>query len=143
MQINMSLKVVLNSKMYPGYTFSMLRRFYSSKGPSEIPKNKLEGIISADHQSDNGIVYDKKPFRITLEAGRRYSWCLCGRSHRQPFCDGTHKNEQLKIKQKPIRFVVEETKEYWLCNCKQTSSRPFCDGTHKTPVVQEGSSTIR
>ncbi|KAL1502422.1 hypothetical protein ABEB36_007563 [Hypothenemus hampei] len=120
------------------------KSFSSQKSPDGvIPKNKLEGIISADSQQENGVIYDKKPFRIQLEAGKKYSWCLCGRSHKQPFCDGTHKTEQLRIKQKPIRFVVDETKEYWLCNCKQTAHRPFCDGTHKTDAVQEGTSIIR
>ncbi|MDZ7752729.1 MAG: CDGSH iron-sulfur domain-containing protein [Gammaproteobacteria bacterium] len=30
------------------------------------------------------------PVQVTLEEGRRYSWCACGRSSSQPFCDGTH-----------------------------------------------------
>ncbi|KAF7268069.1 uncharacterized protein LOC143193748 [Rhynchophorus ferrugineus] len=127
----------------PMYKRSLFLRPYSSKESSDFPKNKLDQVISADKQTENGIVYEKRPFRITLEAGKKYSWCLCGRSHKQPFCDGTHKMQQLNIVQKPVRFVVEETKDYWLCNCKQTSSRPFCDGTHKSPEVQDGPSLIR
>ncbi|VEN47441.1 unnamed protein product [Callosobruchus maculatus] len=113
------------------------------KRVSGIPKNTLENVISADKQHENGVCYDKKPLKITLEAGKKYSWCLCGRSKTQPFCDGTHRMDQLKITQKPIKFAVEETKEYWLCNCKQTSNRPFCDGTHKTQIVQEMTSIVR
>ncbi|XP_066251533.1 CDGSH iron-sulfur domain-containing protein 3, mitochondrial isoform X1 [Euwallacea similis] len=119
-----------------------LNKAFATTAP-ELPKNKLENVISAHNQESNGVVYDKKPIRIFLEAGKKYSWCLCGRSHKQPFCDGTHKNDQLKILQKPIRFAVEESKEYWLCNCKHTVNRPFCDGTHKTPIVQEANSIIR
>nr|XP_022904979.1 CDGSH iron-sulfur domain-containing protein 3, mitochondrial-like [Onthophagus taurus]XP_022912209.1 CDGSH iron-sulfur domain-containing protein 3, mitochondrial-like [Onthophagus taurus] len=110
---------------------------------ANIPKNVLTGVISADKQPENGIVYDKKPFKMRLETEKKYSWCLCGRSKNQPLCDGTHKIPQLKIKQKPIRFQVEKTKDYWLCNCKQTNNRPFCDGTHKTKAVQEATSTIK
>nr|CAI5862807.1 unnamed protein product [Callosobruchus analis] len=113
------------------------------KGTSGIPKNILENVISANKQSQNGVCYDKKPLKITLQAGKKYSWCLCGRSKTQPFCDGTHRMDQLKITQKPVRFAVEETKEYWLCNCKQTNNRPFCDGTHKTQMVQEMTSIVR
>lgn len=120
-----------------------ITKVFSSTNSSDIPKNKLENVISAHTQPENGVIYDKKPFRVTLEAGKRYSWCLCGRSHNNPFCDGTHKNEQLRIKQKPVRFTVEETKDYWLCNCKHTSNRPFCDGTHKTQPVQDGNSLVR
>ncbi|XP_050302951.1 CDGSH iron-sulfur domain-containing protein 3, mitochondrial [Anthonomus grandis grandis] len=122
---------------------SSINMSFSSKPTPEIPKNKLEPLISAHTQQENGVVYDKKPFRMLLEAGKKYSWCLCGRSHKQPLCDGTHRGEQLKIKQKPIRFMVEETKEYWLCNCKQTNNRPFCDGSHKSQRVQDATSIVR
>ncbi|CAO1379239.1 unnamed protein product [Diamesa serratosioi] len=101
---------------------------------SKIPVNVNESKISAQHQAELGVVYDKKPFKIQLEAGKNYSWCCCGKSKSQPLCDGTHKNVHLKIKLKPVRFQVEKSGDYWLCNCKQTkiTSRPFCDGTHKT-----------
>ncbi|CAG9861710.1 unnamed protein product [Phyllotreta striolata] len=115
--------------------------FYSSS--PKIPINIAEKTISAHNQPTNGVVYDKKPFKFTMQAGKRYSWCLCGRSKTQPFCDGTHRNAQLKIEQKPVTVVVEETKEYWLCNCKQTKHRPFCDGTHKLKEVLDATSIIR
>lgn len=103
----------------------------------EIPKNELKDYYSANDQPENGAIYDPKPFKFTCVAGKMYSWCLCGRSNKQPFCDGTHRNQFLKIKQRPIHFTVSKTKEYWLCNCKQTSNRPFCDGTHLREDIQE------
>ena len=30
------------------------------------------------------------PFVVQVEAGRRYVWCSCGRSAKQPWCDGSH-----------------------------------------------------
>jgi hypothetical protein len=30
------------------------------------------------------------PYQVELEAGKRYAWCRCGRSNKQPFCDGSH-----------------------------------------------------
>ncbi|XP_075979462.1 uncharacterized protein LOC142978780 [Anticarsia gemmatalis] len=116
---------------------------YVTKPPKpEIPKNPLTSVYSATDQKENGVIYDRKPFRLNLEAGKTYHWCLCGRSKSQPLCDGTHKDVYLKINQRPIRFKVEKTKEYWLCNCKQTKNRPFCDGTHKQKEIQEAG-TIR
>ncbi|KAK9302286.1 hypothetical protein QLX08_005712 [Tetragonisca angustula] len=114
-------------------------RYYCKKveNDTEIPTNPLKNFFSANDQSTNGAIYDNKPFKFTCIAGKIYQWCLCGRSHRQPFCDGTHRNQHLKIKHRPIRFTVEETKDYWLCNCKQTSNRPFCDGTHLREDIQE------
>ncbi|KAL7288959.1 hypothetical protein TKK_0016920 [Trichogramma kaykai] len=113
--------------------------FYSTKTKkkeSSMPVNPLKEYYAASFQKENGVVYDKKPFKILCEKGKVYYWCLCGQSKNQPFCDGTHKNIFLKIKHRPVAFTVTETKEYWLCQCKQTNNRPFCDGTHlKEDVV--------
>ncbi|XP_056639928.1 CDGSH iron-sulfur domain-containing protein 3, mitochondrial-like [Diorhabda sublineata] len=118
-----------------------LSKVYYSTSSDVLPKNIA--ITSAQFQTNNGTVYDKKPLKIYLQAGKKYSWCLCGRSRSQPFCDGTHRIAQLKITQKPVRLIVEESKEYWLCNCKHTAHRPFCDGTHKSKEVQDSTSIIR
>ncbi|ESP01575.1 hypothetical protein LOTGIDRAFT_99828, partial [Lottia gigantea] len=89
-----------------------------------------------------GKIFDKKPFQIELQAGKKYYWCLCGASKTQPFCDGSHKvlwgYQEIKTdyKWQPLNFTVDETKNYWLCNCKQSNNRPFCDGTHKQEHIQ-------
>src|SRR5581483_7668491 len=36
------------------------------------------------------IPAQKAPYNVTVEAGKRYFWCACGRSRNQPFCDGSH-----------------------------------------------------
>ena len=74
------------------------------------------------------IPAQKAPYNVTLEAGKSYFWCACGRSSNQPFCDGSHKSVGLV----PIRFTAEESKQVWLCGCKSSGKQPFCDGTHKT-----------
>ena len=70
----------------------------------------------------------KAPYKVTVEAGRTYAWCACGRSSNQPFCDGSHKDTGLA----PVTFKAEETKDVWLCGCKQTGNKPYCDGTHSS-----------
>uniref|UniRef100_A0A1B6J4C8 Iron-binding zinc finger CDGSH type domain-containing protein n=1 Tax=Homalodisca liturata TaxID=320908 RepID=A0A1B6J4C8_9HEMI len=110
---------------------------YSKKDSSDMPKNTLEEHITAHKQPTYGLVYDKKPFKVALKANKLYSWCCCGWSKNQPFCDGSHKNPYVRIELRPVRFMVEEDKEYYLCNCKQTKHRPFCDGTHKREDIQE------
>ena len=37
-------------------------------------------------------VAQKAPFPVKVEEGKSYSWCTCGKSEKQPFCDGAHKN---------------------------------------------------
>lgn len=31
------------------------------------------------------------PYKVYLEANKRYGWCTCGLSKKDPFCDGSHK----------------------------------------------------
>ena len=33
----------------------------------------------------------RQPIPVKVEAGKSYWWCACGRSKKQPFCDGSHK----------------------------------------------------
>ena len=72
------------------------------------------------------IPAQKAPYKVTVNAGKTYFWCACGRSKTQPFCDGSHKEFGIA----PVSWKCEEDKEVWFCGCKATGTRPFCDGTH-------------
>jgi CDGSH-type Zn-finger protein len=72
-------------------------------------------------------IAQKEPYAVAVEAGRKYWWCACGRSAKQPFCDGSHKETGFS----PLAFTAEKAETVWLCGCKRTASEPFCDGTHK------------
>lgn len=74
------------------------------------------------------IPAQKAPFQVTLKAGESYTWCACGRSGNQPFCDGSHKGTGIT----PITFTAEHSKDAYLCGCKHSNGKPFCDGTHST-----------
>ena len=75
---------------------------------------------------DEPIPAQKAPYSVTVEAGKRYVWCACGRSKSQPFCDGSHKAVGLS----PLAVIAEKSGEVWFCGCKATGGKPFCDGTH-------------
>jgi CDGSH iron-sulfur domain-containing protein 3 len=72
------------------------------------------------------VIAQKAPYVVDLAPGR-YSWCTCGLSARQPFCDGAHRTEGVY---RSLKFEVATAGTYHLCGCKQSGTRPFCDGTH-------------
>lgn len=75
---------------------------------------------------NDAIVAYNQPKGIQLEAGKKYAYCMCGRSEDGVFCDGSHKGTSCT----PKMFSVEKTKAYHLCRCKSSKNLPFCDGTH-------------
>jgi CDGSH iron-sulfur domain-containing protein 3 len=72
------------------------------------------------------VVVAKKALPIELQPGTYY-WCACGRSAKQPFCDGSHQGSEFT----PKAFTLDEAKKVFLCQCKHTKNPPTCDGTHK------------
>ncbi len=69
----------------------------------------------------------KKGPYIEETAEGEYWWCSCGRSKKQPYCDGAHKGTDFK----PVRVTVEARERLFWCGCKRTGKKPFCDGSHR------------
>ena len=78
-------------------------------------------------------IAQQSPYAVELAPGD-YWWCACGRSKRQPFCDGSHKGSEFS----PVKFNIGEAQKMWLCGCKRTKSQPFCDGSHKSLPPEAG-----
>lgn len=76
--------------------------------------------------ADEAVIAQKGPYQVEVKEGSAYFWCTCGRSVKQPFCDGSHKGSLFA----PLRFVAETTGTINLCGCKSTDDKPFCDGAH-------------
>ncbi len=77
---------------------------------------------------EKGKVAGTSPIKVSVEKGKRYSWCTCGESKNQPFCDGAHKGSAFS----PVRYEATEDKDIHFCTCKQTSNENgFCNGAHK------------
>ena len=69
----------------------------------------------------------KAPFAVDVEAGQSYWWCSCGKSSKQPFCDGSHKGGEFA----PVEYKAEESGQVFFCGCKHSANGVLCDGSHK------------
>jgi CDGSH-type Zn-finger protein len=75
------------------------------------------------------IMAQKGSYKIELEKGKKYSFCTCGASKTQPFCDDIgHRGTPFK----PKLFKAEKDGLHFICGCKRAKTLPYCDGTHKT-----------
>lgn len=75
----------------------------------------------------NPIISNNKPASVDLVKGEEYYFCVCGKSNKQPFCDGSHVGTGFS----PKAFNTEESGTAYLCQCKHSANLPYCDGTHK------------
>ena len=71
-------------------------------------------------------IAQKSPYAVEVVEGKTYWWCTCGRSAKQPFCDGAHKPTGLS----PLQWTADASKTVYFCGCKATAREPFCDGAH-------------
>ena len=74
---------------------------------------------------DKPNIAQKAPYVQDMKAGTYY-FCKCGKSEKQPFCDGKHNGSGFS----PEAITIEEDKKVAWCGCKQTANGAFCDGTH-------------
>jgi CDGSH-type Zn-finger protein len=74
------------------------------------------------------VIAQKAPIAVDVKKGETYYWCSCGRSAKQPFCDGSHKGTTFT----PLAFTADKDETVHLCACKHTKNPPFCDGTHQS-----------
>ena len=75
--------------------------------------------------AEEPIVAQKGPYQVELTEGKTYFYCRCGRSQKQPFCDGSHKDtgHRAACASSRLRRGI-----FNLCGCKATDDEPWCDG---------------
>ena len=68
------------------------------------------------------------PYAVDVEQGKHYWWCSCGKSSKQPFCDGSHKDTAFS----PVKYEAQTSKTVFFCGCKASAKSPLCDGSHNS-----------
>ena len=76
--------------------------------------------------SDEPVCAQKGPYQVNLEAGKAYFWCTCGKSQKQPYCDGAHKGTTFP----PGDLARKDADGYFLFIGNKDDVMPFCDGSH-------------
>jgi len=71
-------------------------------------------------------IAQKAPYPVEVTEGKSYFWCACGKSAKQPFCDGSHKDTDFT----PVKYTAEADKKVFFCGCKASGKSPLCDGSH-------------
>ena len=72
------------------------------------------------------VIAQKAPYAVDVEEGKNYFWCACGKSAKQPFCDGSHKGSGIT----PTKYEAKKSQKVYFCGCKHSVNKPLCDGTH-------------
>ena len=73
------------------------------------------------------VIASRAPIAVEVEEGKSYWWCTCGKSAKQPFCDGSHNGSEFT----PMKYDATRTGTAWFCGCKHSKNAPLCDGSHK------------
>ena len=47
------------------------------------------------------------PIGVYVVEGKTYFWCTCGKSSKQPFCDGSHKGSDFA----PLQYKANQSKK--------------------------------
>jgi len=77
---------------------------------------------------DKPVTTQNAPIPVEVEADKKYFYCTCGQSKKQPFCDGSHSGTDFR----PTLIEVKEAKTIYFCGCRASKKGHFCDGSHKT-----------
>ncbi|MGK2915795.1 MAG: CDGSH iron-sulfur domain-containing protein [Porticoccaceae bacterium] len=74
----------------------------------------------------NPVRASETPYATEVTAGKTYYWCSCGKSQKQPLCDGSHKGSEFS----PVAYQAPATTKVYFCGCKASAKAPLCDGSH-------------
>jgi CDGSH-type Zn-finger protein len=135
------LPTVLDANVLPSrvHIHTITIRFSSSSSSSSSPSPPSSSSSSSSfqyHDPNEPVIASYEAMRVTVEAGKTYRWCACGRSASQPWCDTSHLKYKCTIR--PVVYTPTKSGIVSLCGCKFSRRRPLCDGAHSFLVKGSG-----
>ena len=61
------------------------------------------------------------PLGVDVIEGKTYYWCACGKSKKQPFCDGSHKGTSFKS----LVYKADQTKKVFFARVNKQMINHF------------------
>jgi CDGSH-type Zn-finger protein len=120
----MGERPVMVAPLVPGTRHKAFQAFRAFPIPEIVDSKKADPM--SEISASEALVAQKAPFTVDVESGKKYWWCACGRSAKQPFCDGSHKGTDFT----PLEYEADEDGTLNFCGCKASNRKPLCDGTH-------------
>lgn len=77
-------------------------------------------------KQEKPVIVQLRSMKMQMEQGT-YFWCSCGRSEKQPFCDGSHKGTGFR----PQKVVIEQASRIAWCMCRHSEKGAICDHKHR------------
>ena len=66
-------------------------------------------------------IAQKGSYVVEVQEGKKYFWCACGLSQKQPFCDGSHKSTGFSC----IPYTAEATKKFTFVDANIATKNRF------------------
>lgn len=117
-----------------------VRRFATEAKIETVPREELESKRYG-HLWHKWFPYDPvpvspqiAPYIVNVQGGHgeTYSWCACGESSTQPWCNGVCDKFEKKGIWKAVQYMPRRDGYKLLCGCKYAVNRPKCDGSCTT-----------
>ena len=79
---------------------SSVLAFQRSTSPlPSLPRLAVRTLVSMAASAEDAtkvLCAERSSVGVAVEEGKTYSWCTCGRSNKQPFCDGSHAGTEFR-----------------------------------------------
>ncbi|MBL4743961.1 MAG: CDGSH iron-sulfur domain-containing protein [Cycloclasticus sp.] len=70
----------------------------------------------------------QSPYCVDVKKDDEVYICQCGKTSKEPLCDGSHKQTDGI---RPLIYKAQKDESLFVCGCGNSANMPWCDGSHK------------